>query len=749
MIDFNSIPNPYDFAGPVLDERLFIGREPEMDEIKYYLELAKTAQRPINIALLGARASGKTSILNMTEIEAKKRDFCVVRVNLDEGDVQTELRFFLKLFDSVLTGACETGALGGIAGKTYDTYIELITTCKMPPDPEHKFTPFLFPVYYARAMSAGNLAVPLLDFGYARDLAKITEFVGRPIVILFDEGNVLAKSRVHLEKLRNIFMNLRRYMIVLTGTPDLFPIMDEVFSPMIRQFKKIVVAEFKSENEIRLCVERPLRRIGLSTTDIRTIVSPATIFAIKELSGGRPYEVQLVCHVLFRRLQTKRAAKMSLDVAALDEVRKELETSQSLAERPVLNRVRTLNQRELTALACALSGVGLTFDELWSLEYLVAGDSRWTKERLREYLDSFATRDILAIDDKGIRFLGDDFEKIYTRYLVWERGIKRYGFEIVGPGGRANVEVWVTVALMQQTGLSALTMGNAGSTLRDLEGILGMLCEENHDGDVFVEYPDSAEELYFLMLRHRDAEAITVLELSVTLPVCKASDLYWSDDQSGTGIDAAITKLRPLQDRCRALGGSLEISPRELVVPRVDCMIRKVGSTANQVVRSRILDRHQIYMQRAYLQQHKVDEALFHADSMYENLRHLSPSACNNIGYLFLAAGRLDRARECFNKAAKRHENSVDKTEGKIRAALPLYNLAIVEARSEQINRAIPLLETSIARLESAEDGDRELACLFVPEIEESKITWVEKRDDVDLLQTAKSALANLKKALQ
>ena len=96
----------------------------------------------------------------------------------------------------------------------------------------------------------GNSNMPLLDFAYTDDLRRIAEATARPILILFDEGNVLAKSRVHLEKMRNIFMNLSRFMIVIAGTADLFPIMDEVFSPMVRQFKRIVVVNSKAKKRL-------------------------------------------------------------------------------------------------------------------------------------------------------------------------------------------------------------------------------------------------------------------------------------------------------------------------------------------------------------------------------------------------------------------------------------------------------------------------------------------------------------------
>ena len=88
-MDIGKIHNPYDFANPVSDEYLFVGREEEMEEISYYLDHAKE-MRPIHIALLGPRASGKTSFLNMAEKDAAKMGFYTVRVNLDEDDAKNQ-----------------------------------------------------------------------------------------------------------------------------------------------------------------------------------------------------------------------------------------------------------------------------------------------------------------------------------------------------------------------------------------------------------------------------------------------------------------------------------------------------------------------------------------------------------------------------------------------------------------------------------------------------------------------------------
>ncbi|MEK7281583.1 MAG: ATP-binding protein [Chloroflexota bacterium] len=133
-MDLTKSYNPYDHANPVSDEILFVGRKKELEDIRFHLDHAKMAPRPINIALLGPRASGKTSLLNMTEIEAKKRGFCAVRIDLDEDDARSQLVFFYKLFDGIFSEACELGAFGGKGGKTYDTYLDIVNGYNLPED---------------------------------------------------------------------------------------------------------------------------------------------------------------------------------------------------------------------------------------------------------------------------------------------------------------------------------------------------------------------------------------------------------------------------------------------------------------------------------------------------------------------------------------------------------------------------------------------------------------------------------------
>lgn len=235
--------NPYDFANPVTNENLFAGREDHLEEIIYYLNHGKKSAKPINLALIGDRAAGKTSLLNMIESQAKKQDYLTVRIDLDEGDINSEMHFFFKIFDSIINEAFDKNYFGGHEGVIFDEYLNQTSAYTISKD--QSFKPFLFPIQYAKAMEALRTNVIISEINFKRDLDKIKNEINKSILLLFDECNVLSGSRILLEKVRNIFMNKTNYMLVFTGTNELFPVIDDIFSPIVRQFKKLVLMNLK------------------------------------------------------------------------------------------------------------------------------------------------------------------------------------------------------------------------------------------------------------------------------------------------------------------------------------------------------------------------------------------------------------------------------------------------------------------------------------------------------------------------
>ncbi len=747
MMDLSKLPNPYDFANPVNEQDLFIGRTTEMDEIKYYLDHASKASRAINLAIMGARASGKTSILNMIQIEAEKRGFCVVRVDLDEADAETQLAFFYKIFDSILTTAADLfDAYSGLTGKTYDIYLNIVNAYEVPND--KTFCPFVFPIQYAKAMNKGNIGAALSDTVFKRDIKSIQKELDRPIAVLFDECDVLTRSRVHLEKLRNIFMNTPGFMLVFTGTPALFPLMDDIFSPIVRQFKKINVGPFDEEDETEDCIRKPLEKIGISDpSEIFDFETYRDVCEIHELTGGRPYEIQLICHFLFRRIQEGRAKRMELTIDVLDDVLEELETSQDVSSRPIITAIRNFNKQQLSALRllCTCNGRA-NFEQIWFSEYVLWGENEWTKELLQEHLRRFEEVGVVTIEDNIINFAGDDFDRIYCKYLARKSGVLLSIDDL-------PYELFLTIRLHSflleksikiQPSLTAIVGGIEKPEIKD---IAMALLSDSKSADPFELTPDIAEELYWYNLNFRDRDSFQIAIVILTTPWI-TMHLWFSQDPNRaakSSLNELTSILAGPSERAAAVGGDLKVEIHTLPVVPVEKLIRKVEQSGNVMMKSLLSEQHYNKMISAYIRRHDIEESFFHGELAYRY--DPKPIIISNLGYLHLVSDNLQKARELLERAMKDYEKSEDSTLPD--SALPNYNLGVVEAREGNLEGALARFKLAIEQIEAAEKEDRACACLVLPKIAggEKKLEFQELSGP-DLLETARSAASAVEELL-
>jgi len=725
-MDYSKFHNPYDFANPIADADLFIGRKQEMEDIKYYLDHAQTAPKPINIAILGPRASGKTSVLNMTEFEANKRSFCTVRIDLDEGDIKTHLGFFYKLFDSIFSKACECGAFGGKDSKTYDVYLDMVNTYRIPE--EKLFCPVLFPIQYAKALSVGNVDAQVSDFNYRNDINKIREQINRPIVILFDEGNVLANSRILLEKIRNYFMNSTGFMIVLTGTPDLFPVMDVVFSPIIRQFKKIIIGDFKDTKETKECIKKPLEKIGLDPDALFDFQSLRDIEEIHDLSGGRPYEIQLICHKLFQRVQLQKAKKMRLDWAVLEDVRKELETSQDISSRPILSKIKSLQKKQVAALRllCACDGRA-SFEQIWQIEYIFRDELSWSKESLKKAFEYFVENKIVLEDQGLIKFAGDDFDKIYTKYYAREQGLS------LAIGNLTIEALWNSrmgayfKGLKDGKNIVRLQLDNE----IDFDQAVRGLADEEKAQDIFATAPPWILDIYFVMIKYRNEKEIPFIAMDVSLPWFKACSWFYPKSPKGNfEINELERNFKDLKDRVNKSSGKFTVDVRTIAVISTDILFRKIKTTENSLARRIAVDFHLFQMFEEYLNRKDSEEAFFYAKLASELCDDISPGDCNNMGYVFMNKGELTGARELFEKSISKYAEEQEK-------ALPYYNLGILEGKLGNPKQSLEKITLSLRALNNK---NYECGCLFIPKIKGKKLIFEEVREKPNLLEIANEA---------
>lgn len=729
--------NPYDFANPVSDESLFVGRSSELVDIEYYLAQASAAPRATNIALLGPRAAGKTSLLNMIELRARRRGMCVARIDLNESDVENALGFFFKVFDAALSGVCDHERLasdgtrrlcfGGPGAKTYQTYLDMVSAYQVPED--STFCSFLFPVQYAKAMAANAVNARVSDHNLRKDFSLVAKEAGVPIALLFDECNVLAKSRSLLEMLRNVFMNTPGYFLVFTGTPDLFPVMDEVFSPIVRQFKKVPVACLADRNETYECIAAPLRRIGLTDVvrDLKTVI----VEDVERLTGKRPYEIQLLCHVMFRAMQRGTADHMALSVEVLDAVLAELSQGQDLSQRPILRALRTLSVSELKLagrlFACAPS---VTVEQFWFADY-ISGVEGALKAELLALVAKL--KGIGLLDESEVfRFQGDDFDRIYSKYYAKKRGVDLSFQGVTFP---FLLGLAIGSAVPRLLGFLLGRIGDEDSPSG--EEVAAAISDPKLLVELFERHPRDAPGVYSLVLESVQAshKSLRVISCDVESPWSRHRFTFALMEEA-EALDEGGPPLLEISARAKELGGSLAVSFYRVGLPAYDAFVSTLNTEASDGLCRRIAGRHFGQMTYAYLEGDR-DAARRHGELGLAYSRSFDSSEVSNYAYVLLSCGEYDDARRVLGLISDQLE---------AQGGLPLFNLAVLDSVSGKYAQAKAQFER-VRQVVAASPGGRcDCACLLVPRAGTSGVVLDEEMSPElgDAAQRARDAVESL-----
>jgi len=727
-VDYAKFYNPYDFANPVSESDLFIGRKEELQEIQYYLDEAGKAPRPLNLALLGPRASGKTSLLNMVDIEAHKRGFCVVRIDLNESDVISPMGFFFKLFDSIFHSVCEfelqaseDGQIHypfeGIAGKTYQTYIEIIATGATPQEPQ--WQPFLFPLQYAKSLLSGIDLINsrISDHTMKRDFDKLRQECKKTIVILFDESDCINQNVVLLEMLRNIFMNMPGYMLVFAGLPTLFPLMNDVFSPIIRQFKRIEVGAFPTPAETQDCIEKPLKSLGIESSSVFEVETYVDIREIHDLASGRPYEINLICHFLFKRLQRGMAAKMRLNLGVLEDVRKELEKEQDISSRPVIAALRKMTNDDIKKLnQFSICDGTATFDQLWHLNTIFSKRNEFSKDHLNEDLEYFLKIEVLRIRDNNyIEFAGDDFDKIYAKYYARENGV---ALQIIDIPIEVLAISQLRSVLTEIDGIQPL-YEPIYSNLRvriNLAEIIRAMGDDPRTNDLYVKDPPYINALLRIATDCKQDTNIILLLVTIETQFLNTSTYFYVNNHkvSSQSLEEVDNAVAMLESKAKLIGGSLTKETIDIEFPPLEKIIHAVRETQNKNLRANFAGVHASQVAMHYCTDKDLGCACHHANIAFQFLEELEPIEINNIGYVFLRNKEFKRAEQCFQNGLDKSDNDLDSK------VLLSYNFAVCMFMSDQKNDAIDFIGEVRSMLLEEPETNKIYACLLVPAINPS-----------------------------
>lgn len=277
--------NPFN---PILPAKpaFFVGRVKERE--KFLKSLSQTINSsPMNLAIVGNRGVGKTSLLAKFEELAKKQGCLVVRLSNYEGLVKSVLDLAEYVTMNIKRELILSNPIENIKDKTKDF-----------------LSSFKFSIGYEE-IKIGFEKKTVVS-GLLRDkLKKIWEKVKddyKAIVIMIDEAESIEEIEGTLMFLREVFSRLGEencnYMLVLSGKLSFPEKMAEVFSPLNRFFPSVKLSGL-STSEIAEFLERKLSIIGVTT-------EKKVIDDLVEDSEGHPFILVSIAYILFENLGNKQ-----------------------------------------------------------------------------------------------------------------------------------------------------------------------------------------------------------------------------------------------------------------------------------------------------------------------------------------------------------------------------------------------------------------------------------------------------------
>jgi len=411
-------PNPYNFVNPVSDEDRFADREEELNEIQYYLAQAD-ADTYYQIAIIGSRASGKSSLLNRVESISAEEAHLPVKISLSTSIVESQLRFFKEILDSIMAEGVDQGVIGDSLLEKFRQKVEGLDL-----DVEASLG---YSSTYVRAKQSQDSQPDIPQRVLRDDLENLYEKASESgissIVLLLDEADLLAENTAVLQKLRNIFSDITGFNLILCGTEEMFGSMNDVFSPMSRSFKKIGLGPFQDPEKTQECVKGPLSESEIDDLDDQSITE------VHDISGGSPYEINLICHYMYKRYQ-EGDSEISLTPNVLDDVAEELDRIRQSGHHEISDDIKRLMPNQLQILVSLLEFPEVPKD--WLVEFSLLDQAETlepdsltsNKENKRYSIESLIEEGIIEENANGdLTFAGSDFDQTYLKYYAAAEGV--------------------------------------------------------------------------------------------------------------------------------------------------------------------------------------------------------------------------------------------------------------------------------------------------------------------------------------
>lgn len=385
--------NPFKPGKPV-DPEYFGGRGKELETFKQYLGYS-TEGNPHNLAILGERGIGKSSLLRkFQQIASEEKGCIVVRRELDSSvDSLSSLTLFL------LDALKSEGSIYSSRGKKVTSKVSRFF---------ESYKIGVSVLGQGFSVEKINRSVAIQDYFYKELMHiwnEIKDGTGG-IVFLLDEAEYLQNIQGSWSFLRSVLTRVSEedagYMLVVSGKLTLFRGIKEIFSPVERFFTPLEVMPM-ALSEVREALEKPLEQ------SLGAKIERNALESVFRYSGGHPYIVQTFGLYMFE--EASKRGSNSVDAKTIVEILPRVMTrlsSQIFKDR--FDRTSDLERKVLLAI-CDL-GKSLNNFEFTPQQIRVKGGAKYS---LRVILARLVEKDCLVKRERGTYSL---FTPLFSEYVM-------------------------------------------------------------------------------------------------------------------------------------------------------------------------------------------------------------------------------------------------------------------------------------------------------------------------------------------
>lgn len=411
-------PNPYDFSAPAAEDK-FGGRAAERAIIRRFADsISETTAA--HLLIHGRRGIGKTSLIQETSRELRSRGILPASLTLDEhsaGESAFLVACVLAISDAVIRAGGLGGPAGPFASALEDALLGIPTDRSLGP----------LRVATWASQTHGNRVADLLvtnDIAELVDAAREVDF--EAVVLLIDEGDNLTQEPVTVQRYRNLIVVPGILSSVLVGTDEMAAGLDAALTPAGRHFRRLELRALADANETKECLERPLNAAGVHGAHL---LNAAVVSEVHAITGGRPFEIALLAHVMYEDMVSREDDQLVLNAAILEQASRILRPS--VEEEATLNRLRALAIDDLELVARHCVDPQLTATELATIACLpgpltVEAINARRATVLREW-NRVAELGLAEVLPEFLAPRFGDFARLYLKYRAVAAGPRKGG----------------------------------------------------------------------------------------------------------------------------------------------------------------------------------------------------------------------------------------------------------------------------------------------------------------------------------